>query len=90
MTQLIQSAREFYSSPLVKRTVRNDGVLVDLKDELLGCFASGIQTANFKRPALEGYMQLVQMRDYLSTEEIGFVVQTLNGLVLTVEAHDLT
>jgi DNA repair/transcription protein MET18/MMS19 len=64
-------------------------VLGQHKDELLGCFTSGIKTSSFKRPALEGYMQLVQLEGFLEEEEVGFVVQTLNELILAEDASEL-
>lgn len=95
LTQLLQAARELYAlsgpsyDPTERRTLAADRVLIEHKDDLLGCLSSGIQTANFKKPALEAYMQAVQIEGLLSADELGFVVQSVNDLILSEEADQL-
>ncbi|KAL7416158.1 Dos2-interacting transcription regulator of RNA-Pol-II-domain-containing protein [Mrakia frigida] len=95
LTQLIQAARELYAIPAPAdgatswRSLQVDGVFEQFRDDLLGCLTSGIQTSNFRKPALEAYMQLVQIEGYLSSSELGFVVQSVNELILSEEADHL-
>ncbi|CDZ97248.1 DNA repair/transcription protein Mms19 [Phaffia rhodozyma] len=89
LTRLLYGARELYGSPDSGRTLDGDQVLRSFKDELVGCFTAGIGTSLFKRPALEGFMQIVQIEGYLDEEETGFVVQKINDLILAKEAEDI-
>lgn len=95
LAQLLQAARELYAltgpsyDPTERRTLVADRVLVEHKDNLLGCLSSGIQSANFKKPALDAYMQVVQIDDLLSPEELSYVVQSVNELILSEEADQL-
>lgn len=79
---LLQSAKELYARPESGRTLKADKALITLRDEILGVLNAGIKTSNFRRPALDGYMQVVQIEGLLSPEEIGFVVQNINDLIL--------
>lgn len=89
LSRLLFAARELYASPNGARSVDEDKVLIQFKDELVGCFTMGIGNPSFRKPALDGYMQVVQIAGYLDQQEVGFVVQKINDLVLEEEAEDV-
>lgn len=55
----------------------------------MGVFGNGIKTTSFKRPALEGYIQMVQIKGLLSDQEVGFCVQGIDDLILSEDLDNL-
>lgn len=44
------------------------------KDEVLGIFTAGLKTLSTRLPATEGLKVMVNIKDLLSDEELGFIV----------------
>jgi DNA repair/transcription protein MET18/MMS19 len=84
LADLSEALRE---SPLV---VGGEGNLASLKDETLGVFVIGLETFSSRRPAMKGLKSMVETNGLLSGEELGFVVHSVNDVILDDEDDEET
>lgn len=65
--------------------VSGEGNLVSLKDETLGVFVVGLMALPSRRSALRGLNSMVETHGLITDEELGFIVHSINGVILDEE-----
>lgn len=78
LSALIHAAAALYATPGESRTVASDGVLLELKDQLLGCLTAGLDVEEGRQAAMEGLMGLLS---WLETNERSYVVSKIGALL---------
>jgi DNA repair/transcription protein MET18/MMS19 len=74
-------------SPLV---VNGEGNLTSLKDETLGVFVVGLKAFSSRRSALRGLKGMVETKGLITDEELGFIVHSVNDVILDEEDDEET
>lgn len=88
LAALIHAAASTYSTSSTSkdtRTASDDGVLVDLKDQLLGVLTAGLSLEEGRQAAMEG---LMGMLGWLEKDERGYVVSQIGGLLSEDQVGD--
>jgi DNA repair/transcription protein MET18/MMS19 len=87
LENIVGAMREVYGGGNdTKRTYDVDKPLDLFKDEILGIFTAGLKIEGAS-PALLGLDSMVKISGLLSDEELGFVVHSINELL--IGANDL-
>lgn len=74
-------------SPLA---VGGEGNLAALKDETLSVFVVGLKAPSSRRSALRGLKSMVETKGLITDEELGFVVHSVNDVILDEEDDEET
>lgn len=78
ISALIHAAAALYAVSGETRTAASDGILIDLKDQLLGCLSAGLDVDEGRLAAMEGLMGLLP---WLETNERSYVVSKIGSLL---------
>ena len=65
--------------------VSGEGNLASLKDETLGVFVVGLKASSSRRSALRGLKSMVETKELITHEELGFIVHNVNDVILDEE-----
>jgi DNA repair/transcription protein MET18/MMS19 len=85
LSALIHAAYALYAAPGETRTAESDGVLLELKDQLLGCLTAGLDVEEGRQAAMEGLMGLLP---WLEADERSYVVSKIGSLLSTDSVGD--
>ena len=87
VSHLADLSEALRKSPLA---VSGEGNLASLKDETLGVFVVGLKAFTSRRPALRGLKSMVETNGLITDEELGFIVHSVNDVVLDDEDDEET
>lgn len=65
-----------------------DSPLEPFRDDLLSVFTSGSRSSTSRPPALEGLVNLVKIKGFLSPQEVGYVVSAINDVLTEPEGEE--
>jgi DNA repair/transcription protein MET18/MMS19 len=85
VSHLADLSEALRKSPL---EVSGEGNLTSLKDETLSVFVVGLKPFLSRRSALRGLKSLVETHGLITDEELGFVVHSVNEVILDEEDDD--
>lgn len=91
ITDLVKSLVEAYTAEGTTRSHAKEKAIEMYRDELLSLVSSGMEspTLAMKTAGLEGAVNLCHVRGFLSAEEVSFLVQKMNDLLLQLDFEDL-
>ena len=87
VSHLADLSEALRKSPL---EVTGEGNLASLKDETLSIFVVGLKAFPSRRSALRGLRSMVETPGLITDEELGFVVHSVNDVILDKEDDDET
>jgi DNA repair/transcription protein MET18/MMS19 len=64
-------------------------IIFSSKDQVLGIFTTALKTRSTALPALNGLRGLVDTKDLLTDEELGFVVHSINEVIQDDEDDEI-
>ncbi|KAJ9121812.1 hypothetical protein QFC22_002435 [Naganishia vaughanmartiniae] len=91
IADLIKSLSEAYTAPGTTRSHGKEKCIENYRDELLSLLSSGMESASpaQQMPALWGAVHLCQIPNFLTAEEVSFLVQKINDLLLQLDFEDI-
>ena len=87
ISHLADLSEALRKSPVV---VSGEGNLASLKDETLGAFVAGLKTFSSRRSGLRGLKSMVETEGLVTDEELGFIVHSVDDIVLDEEDDEET
>lgn len=81
LTTLLSALREVYTDESNARSYREEKPLESTQDQLLGVVSSGLKLPEVRQSTLDALLQLVQIPDYMTAEEVQFSVNEVNELL---------
>lgn len=82
VSHLADLSEALRKSPL---EISGEGNLASLKDETLSVFIVGLKAFPSRRSALRGLESMVETRGLIVDEEMGFIIHSLNDIILDEE-----
>ncbi|KAJ9107913.1 hypothetical protein QFC19_002656 [Naganishia cerealis] len=91
IADLIKTLSETYTAQDSTRSHDKEKCLENYRDELLSLLSSGMESVSpaQKMPGLWGAVHLCQVPNFLSAEEVSFLVQKINDLLLQLDFEDV-
>ena len=91
IAELLGSLVEAYHTEGTTRSHSKEKAVEMYRDELLSLLSSGMEasTLAMKTAGLEGAVNLCHIEGFLSAEEVSFLVQKINDLLLQLDFEDL-
>ncbi|KZT43226.1 hypothetical protein SISSUDRAFT_1057991 [Sistotremastrum suecicum HHB10207 ss-3] len=87
LSSILESLREL-ASKADGRNVEEEQPLEPYKDQLLGVLTVGLKSSNTCVTALQGLLQWINIPGALTSEELGFVVHSVNEAAMTKDAEE--
>lgn len=85
MSHLADISEALRKSPL---EVSGEGSLAPLKDETLSVFVVGLKPFPSRTSTLRGLRSMVETHGLITEEELGFIVHSVNDVILDEEDDD--
>lgn len=91
IADLIKSLSEVYTAPDSTRSHDKEKCIENYRDELLSLLSSGMESGSpaQQMPGLWGAVHLCQIPNFLTAEEVSFLVQKINDLLLQLDFEDI-
>jgi hypothetical protein len=91
IAELLSSVRDTYTAKDTRRSHKTERAIENYRDELLSLISSGIdsRSSEMKAPSLQGAEHLVHIPEFLSMEEITYLVSKIDGVLTSLEPESL-